>query len=235
MSALSSQYKALFREELLPRGFLLYKKTFYRVTNDVVQTLMLCKTDTNFTLDFSILPLCLPVTELYCEGYDIANFEHNRWWDCYGEVDEKTFGEILYLFRQYVMPMFERGVSAESAAIELVNYEKMIFTTAPEGVINNYYVVLMWIKAKDYEKARQYMSVIIKKRDKEFQELYFEREKKGLLSEPDWLFDRIKTDYQNLKEISQKLSIPDTEYFQRFVAKNEAISLEYLKNPNKRK
>ncbi|OQB23826.1 MAG: hypothetical protein BWY11_01556 [Firmicutes bacterium ADurb.Bin182] len=93
-NSLSNQYRELFREELSPHGFLLFKKMFYRVINDVVLTLMLRKTDTDFTLDFSILPLSLPIKDLYCEGYDISSLVKRGWWECWNGIEENALTEI---------------------------------------------------------------------------------------------------------------------------------------------
>lgn len=235
MNTLSDKYKALFREELRPSGFLLFKKTFYRVINDVIQTLMLRRTETSFTVDFDIMPLCLPIEDLYCEGYDLTILGKRGWWQCYGGVEESAFAEMRSLFRQYVLPIFKRGINSKTAHDELVQLEKMIYTGVPGGIISHYSLGLMCIQFEDYEKAFQYMSAVMKNWDEAFQSKLAEREKKGTSAEPDLSFDEFAIKYQKRKRDLQKLSVPDIEFFQNYVAHNQAISLEYLRHPNKRR
>ena len=231
---LSIQYKALFREELYPRGFSLHKKTFYRVINDVVQTLMLCKTATNFTIGFSITPLCLPIKDLYCEGYDISALGKRTWWDCWNGVEESVFEEILSLFRQYVLPFFEHGVDAKTAYHELVQLEKMIYTDIPSGVImHNYKFVCLCMKSGDFEKARHHMAAIVKQNENGHDNTVKEYEKMGNLEARDRYLEQYVPKIRRLKEELYKISVPDVKYIQELVAQNEAVSLEYLRHPNK--
>ena len=221
-NSLSSQYKALFREELQSRGFLLYKKTFYRVINDVVQTVMLCKTSATFTVDFNILPLCLQIKDLYCEGFDISVFRKEKGgWYCWEGCDiESELRDILSLFRQHVIPIFDKGVDTKSAYEELIRLEKMIYTGVPGGVImNNYKYVMMCVKANDYERAYQHMAAII-------------TQNIGYIAdcEKESIEDFSPNIQERLKEL-HRLSIPDVEYFQNMIAENEALSLECLKCP----
>ena len=230
--SVSKKYKQLFKEVLAPYGFKLYKKTFYRAINDVVQTVMLCKTSTNFTVDFNIAPLCLPVRDLYCEGYDISILKEGRGsWDCWPEIEENAFEEIIALFKQHVIPIFEHGVDAASAYDELLRLEKKIYAGVPGGVINHYAFYLMCVRAHDYERAQQHFKEIIKRWDEAFQHWLAEREKSITNAESDLRFDEFMSRYEQHKETAQRLSIPDADYFQRLVEKNEAISLENLAHP----
>jgi len=235
MNSLSKQYKDVFGKELLPFGFRLYKKTFYRVINDVVQTIMLRKTDTNFTLDFSILPLSLPVNDLYCEGYDIAIIGKRRWWwDCWGEIGEDTFAEILTRFRQHVIPLFERGINSATAYDVIVNIEKMIYNGLPNEVyLASYPLFLMSVKVNDYEKALRHLSAIMRKREEAYQHFLAER-KKEITPVMNLAFERFMVEYRQLQEMMEMVSTKNVMYFQQLIATNESISLEYLKDPRKR-
>ena len=229
--SVSKKYKQLFKEVLAPYGFKLYKKTFYRQINDVVQTVMLNKTSTNFTVEFKILPLCLPIEDLYCEGYDISILRKGGWWDCWPEIEKNAFEEIMALFKQNVMPIFEHGENVASAYDELLKLEKKIYTGVPGGVIHHYSLYLMSVCVHDYERAQQHFEEIIQRWDEAFQHILAEREKSNTNAESDLQFDKFMLEYQERKEIAQRLSIPDVDYFQRLVEKNEAISLECLAHP----
>ena len=81
MNEITKQYKQRFGEVLKPLGFNLYKKAFYRVSNDVLQTLMLVRTDNSCSVEFNIKSLALGIDNLYCEGYSISQFrEGNKKW-----------------------------------------------------------------------------------------------------------------------------------------------------------
>ena len=179
MSSLTNQYKAVFREELFPHGFRLYKKTFYRVINDVVQTLMLHRTETDCTVDFAIYPLCLSINDLHCEGYNISQLREGKMkgWDwnfipssLYHQNKEGTYETIIFndgsvddivenmlsIVVAHVIPIFEKGVDCKSALDELKNYEvrvygKELFT------VNSSASYWMYIKIGDYEKAILYL------------------------------------------------------------------------------
>jgi len=230
--SLSTQYKALFCKELYPYGFRLYKKTFFRVINDVVQTLMLCKTNTDFSIEFDIDPLSLPIEDLYCESlYNIATFRNRGWWACWPEVEENAFEDILFLFRTHVKPIFERGIDSKSAYDELIRLEKSIFTGVPGGIIDDYKFARLCIQAQDYEKAYQHLSVIVKTWDEAYPHMLAEHKKRGADAGPDLAFNKFMLEYEELKEDLRRLSIPDAEYFKKLVAQNQAISIENLKHP----
>ena len=74
MSAITKIYKAKFKEALLPLGFKLYRKTFYRVVNDVVQMLMFNNWDSDYTVEYAVRPLSLGLQSLEVGGLGIHEF-----------------------------------------------------------------------------------------------------------------------------------------------------------------
>ena len=78
MATIAKVYKSKFGEVLKPCGFKLYRNTFYRVVNDVMQTVMLIKTRTSCTIQFSIKPLVWEINDLYCEGYDVSDLRDSE-------------------------------------------------------------------------------------------------------------------------------------------------------------
>jgi len=235
MNSLSSHYKNVFGKELVPLGFHLYKKTFYRVINDVVQTIMLRKTETNFTLDFDVIPLCLPVDDLYCEGFDLANIGKRWWWDCYGEIGEDIFAEPLAFFRQYAFPVFERSIDSSTAYDELVNFKNTYYASIvnDEVRVASYYLFLMSVKVNDYEKAHRHLSAIMRKWDEAYQYKLAEREKE-VTPAMNLAFERFMVQYRQRQEMMEMVSARNATYFRQLIATNENISLEYLRNPRKR-
>ena len=230
--SVSSQFKETFKEVLFPLGFKLYKKTFYRISNDVLQTAMLCKTASSFTLEFDIMPLCLPIRFLYCEGYSLSNLAGRPDWECWNGVDENAFSEMLSLFREHVLPVFERGIDASSAYDELRKVERQIYTRVPDCVIPSNNLIFLCIKANRYEEAEYLMGLIIEQWNKSLGVKLAAHEQKLQNSEPDPAFDRFMAQYQELKEEYNRIASRDVAYFQELIAQNEAISLDRIAHPS---
>lgn len=254
MSEIIKQYKKQFGEVLKPLGFKLYKRTFYRVINCIIQTLMLVRTETTCSIDFDIIPLAMGIEDLYCEGYSISGFREdmNRQgnWELepsthYLQSEDGTFEKVkvddgdaggivknmLSVVTTHVIPIFERGADANSAYAELVKIEKMIYTGIPGGISSHYTLALLCIRAQEYQKAYDHMANIIKKWDKAYEHKLAEREKRGELEKPSRLFDSFILEYNMFKELFYRLSAPDVEYLQNFIAEKEAISIENLRHP----
>ena len=61
-----NQYKTRMKQELSPYGFRLDQRTFFRVINDIVQTVSLNKNRYGCTIEYGILPLAFPVDDSAC-------------------------------------------------------------------------------------------------------------------------------------------------------------------------
>jgi len=164
MNSIAKIYKSKFKESLSPYGFRLYRKTFYRVVNDVVQVLMLRNQDTDYTIDFAIWPLCLGVSDLYCEGQGIDEFrksgfqnENYKYWEIKSPLTdqrhstrilEKYVDEMLAIVISHVMPVFEK----------INSWDLWFDDLDKKGVRHGY---LSYVKAGDFEKAISSINVII--------------------------------------------------------------------------
>jgi hypothetical protein len=182
--------------------------------------------------------LSLPIKDLFCEGYDLASVGKKGWWQCWDGIEENAFTEIVSLFRQYVKPIFERGVNARFAYDELIRYEKMIHTRIPGGVImNNYRFVCLCIQIQNYKAAYAHMAAIVKQNigAGDFNKYIAGIEEGSDIEKIEQCIIKFSLDVQENMTLLYRLSMPDIEYFQNFVAENEAISLEYLKYPGRKK
>jgi len=181
---LSNHYKNEFQKVLKPLGFLLFKKTFYRMTNDVLQMLMLRRTETDCTVDFAIQPLVLPIDSLSCEGYNISQLRKGsmKEWDWVfepstlrrqnsgGAYETIVFNDgsiidiindMLSVVVSHVIPIFGKGIDCESALNEISNYEASEYD-AKTCAAYNAGRYMWYIKLGDYEKAILGLNVILK-------------------------------------------------------------------------
>jgi len=221
MSTIPKVYKSKFKERLSPEGFSLYRKTFYRVVNDVLQTLMLINHGTEYTVGFHIYPLYLGIWDLYIEGFGIHElrekniFDSEKRWRNFNiftgvklsdEEVNSAVDEMISLVVSHVLPIFERGKDWKSGYDEMEMFKKRIYGNKlyPPGE-SRYY---MYLKAKKYEKATaiaQYFVTI----NESWKSCYtFELE---------------------------QLLARNTAYFDNLLAEREAQAREYLTNPRKYK
>ena len=185
MGTITTVYKSKFKEVLNPYGFKLYRSTFYRVINDVVQTIMLKKTHYNCSIHFTILPLVLEISDLYCEGHDIYELRNGKMrkrpWEfvpsklgaknAEGEQEEISFNEgsiesivdsMLSIVVSHVIPLFEKGVDCKSAIEEINKYGIAVYG---EELAESYDHGRYWwyIKIGDYKKAIECLQKSIKR------------------------------------------------------------------------
>ena len=139
MSYLINQYKQQFSAVLKPLGFKLYKKTFYRIIDGLLQTVMLKKTTDSCTAEFNIVSLAQGIRDLYCEGYSISHFREERqkggdWWFDHstsvwydpnivgrrGDISDMV-KDMCAIIVTYVNPLFERCIDAKTAYDELIS------------------------------------------------------------------------------------------------------------------
>jgi len=135
MSSITKIYKSKFKEILLPYSFKLYRKTFYRVINDVVQIIMLNNWDRAYTVSVAIKPLLFGIKTLDISGEDglhelrEGNFQtRSRQWDTEceftgkilpDEVISKMVDEMVFITVSKVLPAFERGCDLEKGWDEM--------------------------------------------------------------------------------------------------------------------
>lgn len=253
MSYLVNQYKQRFREVLEPLGFKLYKKTFYRIVNDVLQIIILVRTSDSCSIEFDIIPLSIGIDDLFWEaGYNITHFCEGRkglaWWfessttypqNSKGLYEQERvdnnidviIADMLSIVVSCVIPIFIKGMTDETAYNELIKIEDMIHTDPYSGVKPDYGLALLCIQSQNYEKAYQHMIGIVERWDRAYKDKVLRHNEKENANEPDLLFNRFILEYKELKELFYKLSIPDEDYLQKFIAAKIRNSIEYLKHP----
>ena len=229
MNTIAKIYKSKFKESLNPYGFKLYRKTFYRVVNDVAQTIMLNNWRNCYTVNFYIWSLFLGLDSLYCEGYelhelrksDIPNWHlYDKYWEVFPSHSqshiEEMVDEMLSLILEYVIPAFERVTDWKSGENEISYFGELFrkVTHSVEHVHNIEYARLnrtnyfMHIKVGEYEKA-------------------IEIAKEMIPLNPGW--EKLFTPELEL------LLKGDYQYFHDLFEKNEREAREFLDNPSKHK
>ena len=256
MSNLINLYKQKFGEALEPLGFKHYRNTFYRVFSEVIQMLMIDKHSDHCTIEFNIRPLAWSLKDLYCDGYQLFDFHGGRmrrcvWWfenlgnlsTVWYDPDPLTRTEflcgsmadlvedMLSVVAAHVLPAFERGTNARTAYEELVNIEKAMHGDDYGPIIESLPLALLCIHAGDYNKAHQHMELFIKRYDRAYAAKAAERETEQWNEYRQRSFEEFMSKYQEYKELLHRLSIPDTEYLNDYVAKMTEESLECIRKP----
>ena len=254
MSTIANIYKSKFKESLSPLGFRLYRQTFYRVAGDVIHMLMLSNWDSDYTIEHQIRPLCLELQDLEVAGnaiheYRKGDFQHkSKQWQIRpcpytgekppDEVLESYVDEMLSIVHAHLIPYFDSVTDWES----WLKKQK-----------DGHYGVWTLIKLGEYEKA----SIIYQKRIDQNQDRLqryhadpddpYELKKDiqlKLIKEKNYDFflaRRIAAEIKALEDIEsytkmlERLSIPDTDYFEKVFAENITKNLEYLDNLRKYK
>lgn len=215
---------------LFPLGFKNKGKMFFRVANDVLQFVVLCRTRRSCTLLFSILPLCLGIEDIDDTGYDLSTLRASTkgWWDFSEEED--PLNEIEDLLNSKILPIFINGDNCGTAYRELIQLEKTIYTDIPGGVIlHNFSFVAMCIKAQDYQNAYRHMSAICTMKERNISLKVSEMERRGDFSDAQAYLQKRQAETSSYRELLHKISIPDIEFLQTFICNNERITFEYLR------
>ena len=251
MRALVSQYKSLFRIELEKYGFTNHKKTFYRVVNDVIQTLMLKNTRFDCTIEFNILPLSLLIDNLYCEGYSIAMLREQemrgRSWRYHPSLlydiglkekhrelhfndgtKEDIVQNMMLIVLERVIPIFERVDNCVSALQECVKFEEAVYGKVI--FIPNNSTYFTHLKTENYDEASLYIAALIKGSEMAIAENIADFERHGKFEQRDSYKAKKEQEVEKLKEELHRLLIPDADFFRKLVAENETKSLEYLQS-----
>ena len=248
-------YKERFKELLKPIGFKISRKTFFRLINDVIQTIMLVKTRYNCTIGFDITPLSLGITHLDIDGNSISVFREKPFqrWDWKFEPAEiySSEGHIIFndgseedivncmlsIVKTKVLPIFDRAIDSKSALYELEKHEMGIYgQVLPSSSRSTY---LTYLKLGDYKKAHEFLSRQIAITEKSIAANIKSRERNdGIIKYDETVEEYQEAAQRRLREKSkelEKLTIPDISYFQKVVSDGERTSLEFLNNLNKKR
>lgn len=173
-------------------GFTYYLESYYRQVNDVLQILTFLKKGKTYSFAFSIKPLSMGSVQLFVDRYDLALkrgewsewIKENKPWECLNyrtawqqwwvedELIDTNFEEPIKLIKEYVIPIFESGIAAESAYHQLMVFEKSIYPTV---WMNSRGCVLLSLQAGDYETAQLHMEAIYAQNGQEKSRLELER------------------------------------------------------------
>ena len=241
MDYLLDKYKRTFGEALTVLGYKRYNKTYYLPESDIVKKISLNRTKTNCALEYGIMPFCFPVDSKACLSggrYFLIPPPDRIWtaWFFIENVPDKVdpvIEDMLRATKEYILPWFDKIHDCKDAYPEMIELEKKLL----KGKVSMNDSVKVWICIKngDYENAYSHMSAIVKQNEDAYRIKTAEFEKTGDTQARDAFLKSFLPGFQMLDDELHRISIPDVEYLQNIVAKNEAISQEFLKNPNRRK
>jgi hypothetical protein len=186
MIAIKRIYKLKFKEYLKEFNFRSYRNTFFRISNDVLQTIMLRPTPYSCSVDFNILPLAIGIEDLYCDGYSISmlregNMKGHDWvfepTSLYQQNNERVYETLAFddgsekdiaenmlsIVAAYVINIFANGIDCKSALAELKKYEISIYGKKL-FIANSYSAFLMNIKIGNFDEAISYLKARIEER-----------------------------------------------------------------------
>ena len=174
MNEIWIEFRTKVEQLLKPLGFKLCKKTFYRVVNDVLQTLMFQSIKgVVCTAHFSILDLAIGLNDIEWEQYNINDFREGKnrkkeWYlddKDYNKIsknNEKIVPEMLEIITKIVIPLFERAQDSVTSLNELIKFSNE-YELGETGVLywdNAFYT---YLKLGQYEKAIDLTADRIKK------------------------------------------------------------------------
>lgn len=105
--------------------------------------------------------------------WELRNYDKARgkWWE-EAELIDTEFEEPIRLIKEYVIPIFEAGITAKTAYRQLLMFEKSI---NPTIWMNSWGRVLLCLQAGDYETAELHMAAIYLQNGREKSRLKLER------------------------------------------------------------
>lgn len=241
MDIFLKKYKQVFKEALAGYNFKIYHRTFYRVTNDVVQYFDLWRRVPYCNIRFSILPIWIGFTksDLSEVLYEINRFLNSDngvivlGWR-YEPRDEgsilKAINALLDMVKGYLIPVFEKAADSSSAYRETCNLHEKFYGKIDVSDGN---LIAFNLKMGNYKKA-----VELAQADRDAYKIamadYFNNAKKSGFTDEE-ISESIKKYNESLgilEEYVKVLSTSDVGCFDEIIENNERatlINLGYLK------
>ena len=239
--------------ELLKCGFARKNKAFVRVVNDVMQILVFEKlrSGRNCRVRFSIVPLCLRIEKeyivdgvysRYLRQFELANSREYDDWEYDPKSEEsmdKCIKEIIRYINSYLLPLFDRANSCETALPELIKLEKLFNDIRLEGLRRSgikdgacpgaefnlidsvkYYMAL---RIGDYDFALKSRGALLQQNVDAYNSVL----EMGFMTEE--VKRRREEGIANLREDISRLERRDEASIRQLITENEAYSLSNLK------
>lgn len=219
-------YKHHFKEALAQYGFKTYNKAFYRIKNDVMQYFLLHRWvpyGRSCTIDFDIYPLCMGVDKSYFVSatFDVTTLKGlNNWWE-YDPKSEKSISDVtkkmLTATIDHLIPFFERAVDCRSAYNEICKLQKKLYG---QIVMHDYSMVYFNIKIGCFNKAIEHLKAIEDQINEDDSDTL---SRLGPEDKKEYIAKKNKSLWE-IREFIKVISLPDINYINQLVAKNEESS-----------
>ena len=228
MDDLLQCYSQMFTPLARENGFEACGKSFYRVTNDIVQGFMLVVQPYGgiCTIEWFALPFCLPVTkEAFASSRRIGNFLGHAYIPGCDESQHRAVDKLFVVTRDVLLPPLDRVVDASSAYAFYCDNDIQRYG----GIrMHDYIKAVLSIKVGDYPRAEQHLRAVEAHRL-----AVFNSNLDMMGKDPD-----LRTDLEGkeayikdftesivpLRYMSERLSIPDMDYINDYITSNEEQS-----------
>ena len=158
----SSLFKNRVSPIVLPRGFKLYKRIYYRVINGVLQCFTLERFDTMLHVRFSLAPICLSMDKEEFVNFplrDLSQYVDPPQGCCWWSTDDwtETLDKMADGIQNFLLPLFDGATSAKAAYEAMIRCDMQVY----KRWMNSFSYVVFNIIAGDYETAEKHMQAII--------------------------------------------------------------------------
>lgn len=235
MDYLVQKYKEKCKKEYCTFGFKTYKNNFYRVVNDVYQSFQLHQSMSGdeCTVEFIVAPLCMGgiISKSYCGNDHIKMFESDYSWFIYDRTDEESIDMCVDTMIQYIsnflLRYFANANDSKSAYFETCAFQQKYYKSGIAYWDHSLFCMSLkagfYYKSIEHLKAKKLQVEYALKRNVECfgKQLGTEYTRK--------MANRISDIEYQIKKISQ----PDFEYINSFIAENEKralLNLGIIKN-----
>lgn len=228
MDTLTKIFKEKCKNEFSKYGFKTYRRTFYRVVNDVFQSFGLHKSvsGNNCTVEFCIVPLCAGdvIQKTYYGPENIRMFENSMAWYFYDRTDESSMencvSEMIAYMKKYLIPFFEAGSCAKDAYRTVYTFQEKHYRKGVDW--DDSYLFWMALKAEMYETALKHLRA-----QREATEFAYNSNKEHFEPSPEYT-ERIRNEMKAQEGFIRKIEERDLEYLEEVIRSNEQIALTNL-------
>ena len=232
MDIITKAYKESVGSLVVPLGFKSYRKNYYRVINDIFQSVNLHKSVSgdNCTIEFVIAPLCAGdfIKKDFCGTNHLKMFKNDYSWFPYNKDDEGSVnncvGEMISYVETYLIPYFERSSDSTKAYYEVCAFQEH----HKHGMQPfDYLLFCMSLKAGLYDKSLEHLYAQKKQTEYVYNSNKQFREQQGQQLSTEYS-ERIANKIKLIEYQTEMISRFDIEYIHSFIRENERRALANL-------
>ena len=218
MDYVLKEYKRRCKDEFSKYGFKTYRSNRYRIIGDVFQSFNLHQSvsGTDCTVEFGIIPLSVEydIDKSSCNPCHLKTFENLYEWFNYDKNSKLSMdlcvNDMIDYMKKYLMPVFEKALSSESAYLTITEYDNVF-----KG--NSYERLCLCLKFGDYINAKKHLQEVI-----EQNENAFKRNKEALGNNiTQEYIQKMEAKIFEKRSLLKLIDNNDHDAIQRIISKNE--------------